>query len=47
MFVKTKINMGLNYTKMYFLSQFGDSSLNRWQVFLQTSSKWDKIGILS
>ena len=37
MFVMPKINMGLNYTKMYVWSKFGDSSLNMWQVILQTS----------
>ena len=31
MFVKPKINMGINCTKMYFWSKFGYSSLNRWQ----------------
>ena len=27
---------------MHFLSRFGDSSLNRWQVIVRTSSKWVK-----
>ena len=28
---------------MHFLSRFGDSSVNGWQVIVRTSSKWGKI----
>ena len=38
MFVKPKINMGLNYAKMYVWSKFGDSSLNGWRVIARTNS---------
>ena len=47
MFVKPQIVMSLNCTKMHFWSKFGDSSLNGWQVLLRTSSKSDKIWLLS
>ena len=32
---------------MHFWPQFGDSSLNGWQVIVQTSSKWGKIRLSS
>ena len=43
--MKPKINSDLNSINMHFWSNFSDSSLNGWQVIMQTNSKWEKLKV--